>query len=93
MYPSKVPNGSGGYRVLRSKDTDSKQAKDLKVKYLKLIKTPGLHDKIIVGLDNYLKSLRPTMQYCVGVEVFINSQLWEKYYDLEEESQTNEESI
>ena len=87
VYPFKVPNGSGGYRVIRSKDINSKQAIELKAKYLKLIKTPGMHEIIIKGLHNYIRSLRPTLQFIVGIEVFINSHLWERYCDLDDEIQ------
>jgi hypothetical protein len=93
-YPFKVSNGKGGYRVIRSKDINSKQATDLKVKYLKLIKTPGLHEKIMKGLFNYMESLKPTMQYIVGVEVFINQLIFERYCDLDDvDNKTNEISI
>lgn len=84
IYPIKVPNGKGGYRAIKTKDIDSKQALECKKKYINLIKKPGEHEKIIKGLNIYLKSLRPTLQYCVGVEVFLNQQLWEKYLDLDD---------
>lgn len=79
-YPIKVPNGSGGYRVLRTKDTDSKEAIEIKKKYLTIAKKPGEHEKIINGLKVYVKNQFP---YIVGIDVFLNKRIWEKYCDLE----------
>lgn len=84
IYPIKVPNGKGSYRAIKTKDIESKQALDCKKKYISLIKKPGEHEKIIKGLNIYLKSLRPTLQFCVGVEVFLNQQMWEKYLELDD---------
>jgi len=79
-YPIKVPNGTGGYRVLRTKDTDTKQALELKRKYLDIVKKPGEHEKIMRTLPVYVKNAHP---YLVGIEVFLNQRTWEKYADLE----------
>ncbi len=83
MYPLKVPDGRGSYRILRSKDSDTKQALELKKKYIQLIKVAGTHTKIIKGLTGYLSNMRNKMQFIVGIEVFINQNLWEKYLDEE----------
>jgi len=91
-YPIKVPASNGNYRVIKSKDLNSKQAKECQTKFNRLIKVPGEDKKIKVGLDNYLKTLRPTLQYCVGVEVFLNQQLYQRYCDLEEEPQKQEKT-
>lgn len=79
-YPIKVPNGKGGYRALRTKDTESKEAKNIKEKYFKIIKKPGEHEKILKGLKAYVKNEFP---YLVGIEVFLNAAKWEKYCDLD----------
>jgi hypothetical protein len=84
-YPMKVPNGAGGHRVLRAKDPDSKQGREIKAKYLKLIKKQGVHENIIAGLDRYLLENRAKMTYLQGIEVFINQQTWEKYLFLDED--------
>lgn len=81
-YPLKVPNGSGGYRVLRTKDTESKEALEVKKKYLAIIKKPGEHEKIIKTLPIYIKNAFP---YIVGITVFLNNKTWEKYCDLGDE--------
>jgi hypothetical protein len=81
LYPLKVPDGKGSYRILRSKDSETKQANELKKKYFILIKQAGTHTKIIKGLTGYLSNMRNKMQFIVGIEVFINQALWEKYLD------------
>jgi hypothetical protein len=83
MYPLKVPDGKGSYRILRSKDSETKQALELKRKYMQLIKVAGTHTKIIKGLTGYLSNMRNKMQFVVGIEVFTNQNLWEKYLDEE----------
>lgn len=92
-YPVKVIDGRGGYRILRTKDPDAKSVLELKKKYLTLIKQPGLHEKIIKGLDNYLLNMKTKMQFIVGIEVFINQFLWEKYLDLDETIEEKTEGI
>jgi hypothetical protein len=82
-YPIKVPDGRGSSRILRSKDSDTKQALELKKKYIQLIKVAGTHTKIIKGLTGYLSNMRNKMTYVVGIEVFFNQFMWEKYLDEE----------
>lgn len=79
-YPINVPNGSGGKRVLRSKDHESKEATECKKKYLALIKKPGEHEKILKGLRNYIKNQHP---YIAAVPAFLNQRIYEKYYDVD----------
>lgn len=92
-YPMKVPNGAGGFRVLRSKDPNAQSAEKIKSKYLRLIKKSGVHKQIMEGLDGYLKEYRPKMQYLQGIEVFLNQATWEKYIgvrDVEKEGFSND---
>jgi len=90
LYPLKVPDGRGSSRILRSKDSETKQANELKKKYFALIKQSGTHTKIIKGLNGYLSNMRNKMQFVVGIEVFINQELWEKYLDEEVIEENNE---
>lgn len=92
-YPMKVPNGASGYRILRARDPNSQSAEKAKAKYLRLIKKPGTHKKIMEGLDGYLKEYRSKMQYLQGVDVFLNQATWEKYIgvrDVEREGFSND---
>lgn len=80
-YPIKV-----GTRILKTKDDKSKEALDIKKKYISLIKKPGIHEKIIKGLENELNLRRKdnSMQYMQLVTTWINQATWEKYCDLED---------
>jgi hypothetical protein len=89
----KVPNGAGGYRILRAKDPNSQSAEKIKEKYLRIIKKQGKHKQIMEGLDGYLKENRSKLQYLQGVEVFLNQATWEKYIgvrDVEMEGFSND---
>jgi hypothetical protein len=86
-YPIKVNDNRGGYRVLRTKDENSRQAKDVKAKYAKYLKQ---HDKVMKGLLGYLHNMKNKMQYIVGIEVFLNQAMFEKYLDEDVEESTNE---
>jgi hypothetical protein len=92
-YPMKVPNGAGGYRILRAKDPNAQSAEKIKEKYLRIIKKQGKHKQIMEGLDGYLKENRSKLQYLQGVEVFLNQATWEKYIgvrDVEMEGFSND---
>lgn len=92
-YPIKARTDKGEIRVFRTKDLNSKQALELKAKYLKLIKEPGLHTDIIKGLNNYIASKRANLGYLVGIDVFINQKLWQLYLDLDEDNTQSIERI
>jgi len=87
MYPMKVPDGRGGYRVLRAKNTDSADAKKAQEKFMLLArKNPTVVDKMIKGLEKQLDTTRGSLQYMQQFLVWMNNSTWEKYCDLEEES-------
>jgi hypothetical protein len=85
LYPFKVPNGTGGYRVLRTQDVISKQALEVRKKYFGIVKNEETHKTIMNGLQGYLKQQRNAMQYVVGIEVFLNKKLWERYVSIAED--------
>lgn len=84
MFPMKVPDGRGGYRVLRAKNTDSADAKSAKEKFMKMCKTdPTVADQMIKGLEIQLETQRGSLQYLQQFNVWINQSTWQKYTDLE----------
>jgi hypothetical protein len=88
LYPSKVPDGAGGIRILHAENNGSNDYRICKQKYLKIIKNkPGLHDKIIQALKTQLKVTKNRLQYMNGAEVYINQRIWEKYLNLETQEQ------
>lgn len=79
-YPLKVPNDSGGYRPLRPKEITAKQSVELKKLYVNIIKKePGLHSKIMTGLNNYLKTYKHKLTYLVSIDKFVKEHMWELY--------------
>lgn len=83
LFPSKVPDGAGGYRILRTEGKDTHEYRETKRKYLTLIKKTGVHDKIMKGLRGYLYQERFKLQYTKGIQVFLNQHIWERYQDVE----------
>lgn len=83
-YPRQVPNGSGGYRVLRSKDVNSQDALSCKKKYVSIIKDDkNLHDQVMRGLKTELYMRKTSMTYMQNLQTWINQKSWEKYMDLD----------
>ena len=89
-FPIKVPGRNGDYRVLRTKDHTSKSALDIKAKYLKLIKKPGMHNVIMMGLHNQLRSQKNSLQYLQNIDTWLNQRTWEKFIDLETPTKSQE---
>jgi hypothetical protein len=86
IYPYKVPNNSNGFRVLRTKDTDTFLAKTLRVKYNKIIKkNKYMHDYIMNGLNNHIKSMNGNLMYMPAMETWLNGKQWELYNDFSED--------
>lgn len=91
LYPRHVPDGRGGYRVLRAKALDSEDAKVCKKKYESAIKNDKkLHDKVIKGLRIELYMRKNSMTYMNNLQTWINQRAWEKYMDLDVESRDDE---
>jgi hypothetical protein len=89
-YPMKVPNGKGGVRPLRPGDPDTKIGKEIKAKYLRLIKSKAVtHKRLLGALNSYLNNQRSDMQFFVGIEVFLNG-AYEKYLDMEVDNSTSD---
>lgn len=82
MFPQKVPDGQGGFRVLRTIKLDTHDAQVCKKKYLKLIKgNTDLHEKILKGLKNQLYIERHRIQFINNPETWLNQKIYEKYQD------------
>jgi hypothetical protein len=89
-YPIHVNNGQGGKRALRASDSDTKQGRTCKSKYeLILRKNPNIHNNIMKGLSNYIKNTK--LQYVVGVEVFLNQELWDKWVGEEKKGEDGDD--
>lgn len=84
-YPVKA-----GTRILKAVDSDTKEGKDIKKKYLTLIKKPGMHEKIMLGLTNELASRKKdgSLVFMQLISTWINAQTWEKYQITETTSDT-----
>ena len=93
LYPRQVPDGRGGYRVLRAKGLDSEDAKVCKRKYDGVIRNDKkMHSKVMKGLRNELVMRKNSMTYMQNMQTWLNQRGWEKYMDLEIES-TDDERI
>jgi len=87
LYPRQVSDGRGGYRVLRAKGLDSEDAKICKKKYEAVIKgNKDLHSKIVKSLKTELLMRKNSMMYMQNLQTWINQRAWEKYMDLDIES-------
>lgn len=91
LYPRQVPDGRGGYRVLRAKGLDSEDAKICKRKYEGIIRPDKkLHVKVMKGLRNELLMRRNSMTYMQNMQTWLNQKGWEKYMDLDIETRDDE---
>lgn len=81
-YPQRV-----GARILRSKDTTTREASEIKRKMLPYLKVEGNFDKIMKGLQNELNLRKKdnSLLYMQMISTYCNQRTWEKYYDLEED--------
>lgn len=83
-FPRQVPDGRGGYRVLRAKNLDSEDAKVCRRKYEGVIKSDkNLHDKVMKGLRTELVMRKSSMTYMQNLQTWLNQRAWEKYMDLD----------
>lgn len=82
LYPYKVPNRFGQFRVLRSKDTNSLSAKKVKQDIFKLLKKGEKRENIIIGLKNQI-SISGNCEYFQNIETWVNQRTYEKYIDIE----------
>lgn len=91
LYPRQVPDGRGGYRVLRAKGLDSEDAKVCKKKYDAVIRNDKkMHSKVMKGLRNELLMRKNSMTYMQNMQTWLNQRGWEKYMDLEIETRDDE---
>ena len=83
LYPMKVPDGKGGYRLLRAKDPDTLKGKECKIKYNKIVKNNlPLHQKIVKALETQLAMNKHSLQYLQQFEVWLNQRTFETFYDV-----------
>jgi len=84
LYPRKVPDGKGGYRVLRSEGFDTQDAEVCKKKYSKIVaEDVTKHEKIMRALRIELQMRKNNMVYMNNLQTWLNQRAWEKYMDLE----------
>jgi len=82
-YPVKVPDGNGGYRVLRPKSIDTSDGKKCLDIWKKEIKNkPELPDIMIKSLNKQLELTRSKLQFMQQFLVWMRNKTWEKYMDL-----------
>lgn len=93
-FPIKVPSDNGGSRPLRPKSSEAESAKDIRKKYLAIIKDrPELHKHILKVLDAELDMRRKSnsMKFMNGIVVWLNQRLFEKYEYLLDDLESNKE--
>lgn len=91
LYPRQVPDGRGGYRVLRAKNFDSEDAKICKKKYESVVKNDKkIHEKVMKGLITELHMRKNSMTYMQNLQTWLNQRAWEKYMDLEIDASDDE---
>jgi hypothetical protein len=93
-FPIKVSTKEG-VRVLRAADPDSNSNAKAKKKYKAIVsKSPGLHERILKGLEIELALKRQTnsLGYMQMLDTWINNSTWEKYLssDVKSNSDTDE---
>ena len=92
IYPIKVPNSRGpGYRVLKTKSTESKDYATCKAKFNKL---PHDKDLVIKCLMKELEERRlgGNLPFMQEAETWLNGRTYEKYIDLLEEQEEIQKS-
>ena len=93
-FPIKVPSDNNGSRPLRPKSSEADSVKDIRKKYLAIIKDkPELHTHIIKVLDAELamRTKSNSMKFMNGILPWIHQKMWEKYeYLLDEDNTTTE---
>lgn len=72
-----------GSRVNRTDKTNTRQAINCRERfkksaYFKIENCPN----IIKGLQNYIRSFAGKEEFITGIEVFLNQNTWEKYYEM-----------
>lgn len=96
MYPSKVTDKTGASRVLKTEGLDTKQAREMRIKYLGVLKSsPGVHEKIILGLKNELfeRKRSGNLGYMQNVETYLNQFTWEKYVNNRVEQEYDDDTV
>lgn len=93
-YPSKVPNGKGGYRVLKPISCDSELFKLHKAKYKAYVKgRPELEEKMYLALTTQLEMEKNSLMYFQNFQTWWNQHTFEKYFDLEAEKELEEKRL
>jgi hypothetical protein len=88
-YPIKVPNGKGGYRILKTGDPNARGNEKIKAKYFAIIKKdPDIHDKIVNALKKEVSDRKASgdLQYMQNIQTWLNQHTYEKYICLPEDS-------
>jgi hypothetical protein len=81
IFPIKVPNGNGGYRILKTKSTDSEDyKKGLKLWNDILKKDDG--ETVIRALEKQLELTRSSLQYTQNWLTWLRQKTYQKYVDV-----------
>jgi len=82
-YPFKVESPTRGTRILRAKNPNSMSNKKAKNKYKRIVANkPYLHRYIIKCLKTQLEHEKHNLGYMQNFETWINNHTWEKYEDV-----------
>ena len=95
IYPYKVSNGTGGVRILGTKDATTIFGKRMYRKWNTATKgNVKLQESMIKGLENELAYRKKSngMQYMQNMDTWLNQGTWEKYQE-GESIQTNREKL
>lgn len=95
-FPHKVPDGTGGYRILGTKSHETIMGSKMRNKWLSITKgNKPLQERIIRALQNEIRYRTRThsLLYMQNMETWLNNGTWEKYEDVQEEIKNNPEKI
>jgi hypothetical protein len=80
LFPQKVDDGRGGFRVLRAVSIESKDAEVCRAKYLAIIKGRiEIHSHIIKCLKAQLHAEKYKLMYLNNLQTWLNQKIWERY--------------
>ena len=94
LYPFKVGSPGRGDRILRAKDPNAVSNKKAKIKYKRLVDgRPHVHKYIIKCLQIQLQHEKGNLGYMQNLETWINNHTWEKYEDININTNTDDGRI
>ena len=92
IFPMKVGDGNGGYRVLRAKSSDSEDYKKGLKLWNEIVKKEDA-EVVIKALEKQLSLTRSKLQYTQNWLTWLRQKTYQKYVDVVDNKQDNIEGI